>query len=96
VFVVDNRKEILGCRNYNCYLTLSPPTPVCDAGKIGAEDEDEEEDGGGAPKVFYTVVGTLSTPDAVAPKWVKEIVPVSVAVRLHLALASRSRSDGVR
>ena len=54
------------------------PNTLCTPpkGKIANEDEDEddEEEGGGAPKTFYHVVGTLSRADAVAPRWVKEVV----------------------
>lgn len=46
-------------------------------GKLATEDEDgDDEDGdeGGAPKVCYTVVGTVSAKGAQAPKWVSEVI----------------------
>ena len=49
-------------------------------GGTTAEDEDEDdEDGAAPPKETYTVVGTLSSADAAAPKWVKEVIPVREA-----------------
>jgi len=59
-----------------CAREISRILAQSEVGKIANEDEDEddEEEGGGAPKSYYQVVGTLSRPDAVAPRWVKEVV----------------------
>jgi len=43
-------------------------------GGTQAEDDEDDEDGEAAPKETYTVVGTLSQPDAAKPKWVSEVV----------------------
>jgi hypothetical protein len=52
------------------------------AGKLASMDEDgdgdEEEEGDEAPKETYTVVGTLSKSGGQAPKWVAEIIDVSL------------------